>query len=129
MLGFHGGVEVDLNTLEVGTEFFVHSGHWYGSIVLKDGAKCIFFKDGKLEDAIPTEGGYLLDISILDGTTKDGAPKTKNPKKLYIIKNENGDIYATNALSEGNKLVSVEDLEKEDWLFKRFPYTIFIVKE
>jgi hypothetical protein len=59
--GQYGGIVTEMNTLEVGTKFFVENGYWEGKIVLKNGNKAIHIKNVRTFE-IPEN--YLLEISI-----------------------------------------------------------------
>jgi hypothetical protein len=60
----YGGTTTNLNTLDVGTKFYVNNGAWDGTIVLKDGKKCVLVGEDDLENAIEITDERTLDITI-----------------------------------------------------------------
>lgn len=60
-MGKYGGTTTVMNTLEVGTKFFVNNGNWDGEIIEVDGEKHLATGSGnqfKLDDT------YTLDITL-----------------------------------------------------------------
>lgn len=57
----YGGTKTVMNTLPIGTAFYVHNGHWNGVIGEKDGEKVIITGD---DDFLKIGNTYALRISI-----------------------------------------------------------------
>lgn len=58
--GKYGGIPTRIDTLKVGTKFYVYNGAWHGEIVQKDGVNHISI-DGHL---VKITEGSTLDIGI-----------------------------------------------------------------
>lgn len=60
----YGGNRVNLNTLPVGTSFYVYNDDWYGFITKRDGIKYIVI-EGIREVALTGTDEEILDIKII----------------------------------------------------------------
>lgn len=60
-MGKYGGTTTVMNTLDVGTKFFVHNGNWSGEIIEVDGVKHLATGSG---NHFPLDDSYDLDITI-----------------------------------------------------------------
>lgn len=71
----YGGVTTDVNSLAIGTHFWVHNGAWYGEIITLNDQKYVRVKDAndKFVTNVPLTDPYELDISIVE-------PETLKPK-------------------------------------------------
>jgi hypothetical protein len=47
--------------------------------------------------------------------------------KVFICKDKYGEVYATNALAQGNKLATLNELEENKWIYEKFPNSVLIV--
>lgn len=52
-----------------------------------------------------------------------------NKQKLYICVHEDGEVYATSSLMDGEKLLDVDELHKHKELIELHPNAIFIMKQ